>query len=70
MDINLQKMTMDAADVSGMGLIGMRVLDLTLDTMTDTGADLINMINAVPSMDPSAPSPIGVMSADHIDLVV
>ena len=64
-----------------MGLISMKVLDMALDTLKETGAGLTGMMDAVPApaasavasspLDPSsAVAYSGEMSADHIDVVV
>lgn len=50
-----------------MGQISMKVLDMALENLTDTGAGLANMIEDIPAATPASG---GIMNAEHIDMLV
>lgn len=52
-----------------MTMISMKVLDMALDTLNETGAGLTGMIADVPTAASDSASTANIMTAEHIDML-
>ena len=64
MDVARASMTTSQAGL--MSQVSTKVLDMALDTVTDTGEQFAAMLSQIPVQQP----PTGVMNSSHIDMLV
>lgn len=64
--MDIARVAMNSSQSNLMTQVSTRILDMTLETVTDTGEQFAAMLSQVPGQQ----APTGVMNSSHIDMMV
>ena len=64
-DMDIARIAMNNSQTELMSQVSTRILDISLETVSSTGAQMAQMLAEMPQSQPS-----GVMTSSHIDMLV